>query len=71
MGYRSRKCGLACSGKSSNDYHENDCDDTSWKQAKDCLILYDHNHTNNIVLPDNQNSCYSTWNYIHDIEHCY
>ncbi len=55
MGYKCRKCELACSCKSS----------------RDCLNLYDHNYTNNIVLPDNQNSRYSTWNYIHDIEHSY
>ena len=71
MGYRCRKCGLACSSKLSRNYHENDCDDTRWKQAKDILILYDHNYTNNIVIPNNQSSRYSTWNHIHDIEHSY
>ncbi len=33
--------------------------------------VYDHNYTNNIIIPDMEQLRHSNWRYIHDVEHNY
>ena len=71
MGYRCRKCGIACCSKQIKDIHEGECDDVTWSIHKKNINLYDHNYTSNIVVPSFRNSTYSNWNYISNVEHSY
>jgi hypothetical protein len=53
------------------DIHELDCDDVIWGEHKRNISTYDHNYTNEQVLPCLTQARHSNWWFLNAIEHNY